>query len=81
MLGILNSYCYLDTFFRNPKKFKSQHRHSSMHKLPLSDIRYKRNQQYFVKGVAFKMVNTDERIEQSEIGGLLVLIIIYFKYF
>ena len=27
------------------------------------------------------MVNTDERTEQSEIGGLLVLIIIYFKYF
>lgn len=34
-----------------------------------------------MKGVAFKMVNIDERTEQSEIGGLLVLIIIYFKYF
>jgi len=30
------------------------------------------HQQHFVKGVAFKMVNTDERTEQSEIGGLLV---------
>ena len=30
------------------------------------------HQQYFVKGVAFKMVNIDERTEQSEIGGLLV---------
>lgn len=29
-------------------------------------------QQHFVKGVAFKMVNIDERTEQSEVGGLLV---------